>query len=81
MKIPVYDLKGKVKTEITVANAFKGPVRKDLIERAFLTERSKERQPYGANPLAGKRTSAHYHGMRHYRFTMMNQWAISKWMC
>ncbi len=73
MKIPVYDLKGKVKAQITVAKAFRAPVRKDIIERAFLAERSKERQPYGADPLAGKRTSAHYHGRRHYRYSMMNR--------
>ncbi len=73
MKIPVYDLKGKVKAQITVAKAFRGPVRKDIIERAFLAERSKERQPYGTDPLAGKRTSAHYHGLRHYRYSMMNR--------
>ena len=73
MKIPVYDLKGKVKAQVTVAKAFREPVRKDLIERAFLVERSCERQPYGADKLAGKRTSAHYHGLRHYRYTMMNR--------
>jgi len=73
MKVPVYDLKGKAKVPITVAKAFKTPVRKDLIERAFLAERSCERQPYGSDPLAGHRTSAHYHGKRHYRYTMMNR--------
>jgi len=70
---PVYDLDGKHKGEVELAKPFSRPVRTDLIKRAVLAERSEKRQPYGSDPLAGYRTSAHYHGKRHYRYTMMNR--------
>jgi large subunit ribosomal protein L4e len=71
MKVPVFTLEGKNKGEVSLGKAFKFPVREDIIKRAFLA--SLKRQAYGADPLAGKRTSAHYHGKRHYRWTMMNR--------
>ncbi|MCX6814074.1 MAG: 50S ribosomal protein L4, partial [Candidatus Aenigmarchaeota archaeon] len=41
--------------------------------RAVLAEQSNNRQVYGTDPLAGKRTSAHYHGRRKVRHSMMNR--------
>lgn len=73
MKIPVYTLEGKKKGEITLGKNFSLPIREDIIRRAFLSEASLKRKPYGSDPLAGKRTSAHYHGKRHYRWSMMNR--------
>lgn len=73
MNVPLYTPQGEKKGEIPLGKPFTGKTRKDLVKRAFLAERSLERQPYGADPLAGKRTSAHYHGRRHYRYTMMNR--------
>jgi large subunit ribosomal protein L4e len=73
MKINVYTLTGKEKGEVALARPFSRPVRTDLIKRAVLAERSEKRQAYGSNPIAGMRTSAHYHGKRHYRYTMMNR--------
>jgi large subunit ribosomal protein L4e len=73
MKIPVYSLKGTVKGSIKVDRAFSQPVRDDLIQRAVLAEQSKLIQAYGSDPMAGKRTSAHYHGRRGRRMTMMNR--------
>ncbi|RLJ09897.1 MAG: 50S ribosomal protein L4 [Candidatus Aenigmatarchaeota archaeon] len=73
MKVPVYGLNGEVKGEISLAKAFSESIREDLITRAVVSEQSKKRQPYGADPLAGKRTSAHYHGRRDRRYTMMNR--------
>ncbi|MFH1445389.1 MAG: 50S ribosomal protein L4 [Nanoarchaeota archaeon] len=73
MKIPVYGLEGKVTSHIDVKRLFSEPVRKDLIKRAVLAEKSMERQAYGTDPMAGKRTSAHYHGSRHYKHSMMNR--------
>jgi large subunit ribosomal protein L4e len=46
--------------------------RPDIIKRAYLAIQSHNRQPYGSDPMAGKRTSAHYHGKRRVRYTMMN---------
>lgn len=73
MNVPVYGVNGEKKSELPLAKAFSTPVRSDVIHRAFLAEASSNRTPYGANPLAGMRTSAHYHGKRHYRYTMMNR--------
>jgi large subunit ribosomal protein L4e len=73
MQIPVYSLTGTEKGKITLARPFSEPVRPDLIKRAVLAERSRLRQPYGSDPIAGMRTSAHYHGRRRYRYSMMNR--------
>jgi large subunit ribosomal protein L4e len=73
MKIPVYGLNGESKGEINAAKAFSQKVRTDLIRKAFKAEQSKQRQPYGTDPLAGQRTSAHYHGRRSIRHSMMNR--------
>ncbi|MFH1364573.1 MAG: 50S ribosomal protein L4 [Candidatus Aenigmatarchaeota archaeon] len=73
MKVPVYSTKGEKTGEMNLAKAFSQPVRKDLIKKAVLYEQSLTRQAYGADPLAGKRTSAHYHGRRGIRHSMMNR--------
>ena len=73
MKVPVFALDGSQKGEVSLGRAFSFPVRTDLIRRAFRAESLAKRQVYGTDPLAGKRTSAHYHGKRHYRWTMMNR--------
>ena len=72
-EISVYDLSGKEAGKVKLPEGFSDPVREDIIIKAVLAEMSQLRQPYGADQLAGKRTSAHYHGMRHYRYTMMNR--------
>jgi large subunit ribosomal protein L4e len=69
MKIPVYGLKGTQRGSIAVAK----PVRPDLIMRAVQAEQASTRQPYGSDPKAGKKTSAHYHGRRGVRHAMMNR--------
>jgi len=71
--LPVFDLKGKEKEKITLPKVFSEKVRKDIIQKAVVAEASKLRQPYGSDPLAGHRTSAHYHGMRHSRYSQMNR--------
>jgi len=73
MKVPVYSLKGEVKKSMDFVRVFSEPVRLDLINRAVLSEQSNNRQVYGTDPLAGKRTSAHYHGRRKVRHSMMNR--------
>lgn len=69
----VYDIKGNAVEDITLPELFSIAVREDVIKRAVLAMQANRRQPYGTNPLAGKRSSAHYHADRHYRFTMMNR--------
>lgn len=73
MNVKVLSLKGEPKGEISLARAGSEPLRNDIINKAFLAERSRLRQPYGADPLAGQRTSAHYHGERGIRHSMMNK--------
>lgn len=72
MKAKIYDLEGKETGEVELPGVFSTPYRPDVIKRAVLAQQSARRQPYGTNPLAGLRSSAHYHGSRHYRFKMMN---------
>jgi large subunit ribosomal protein L4e len=71
--LPVYDLNGEEKKRISLPGGFSEKVMPDLIRKAFLAEKSKERQPYGSDPLAGHRSSAHYHGRRGIRNSMMNR--------
>src|SRR3989338_2015879 len=73
MKLPVYNLEGKHSGEVEAGEIFSMPVRLDLITRCFLAEQAALRHPYGTDPLAGQRTSAHYHGERGYRYGMMNK--------
>jgi large subunit ribosomal protein L4e len=73
MKAHIYGIDGKRAGEVELPALFSAHVRADVIKRAVLAQQSARRQPYGTDPLAGKRTSAHYHGSRHYRFTMMNK--------
>jgi len=73
MKVDVFNLQGQSKEKINLPKVFSEPVREDLIRRAFLVTFSKQRQPYGVDPMAGKRTPAHYHGVRRERYTMMNR--------
>jgi large subunit ribosomal protein L4e len=72
MKTNIFDIQGNVKGEIELPKVFNTDFRPDLIKRAVLAIQSHKRQPYGSNKLAGKRTSAHYHGVRKGPSHMMN---------
>lgn len=63
--VKIYGLDGNPKGEIKLPKVFSSNYRPDLIKRAVLAIQSHRRQPYGTNVLAGKRSSAHYHGSRH----------------
>jgi len=71
MKVSVYDIDGKPIEKIELPKVFNEQFRPDLIIRAVTSLQSERRQPYGTDPLAGLRTSAHYHGRRRTRYTMM----------
>ncbi len=73
MKVPVYTIKGESRDTVSVAKAFGKEVRTDIIRKAVNIERANARQPYGSDPLAGQRSSAHYHGRRGIRDSMMNR--------
>lgn len=73
MQAVVYGLNGKEKGRIDLPSVFSEKVREDIIRRAVLAEMSTTRQRYGSDPLAGQRSSAHYHGRRGRRDSQMNR--------
>jgi large subunit ribosomal protein L4e len=73
MKVDVLDLEGRAVEKIELPKVFEQPIREDLVRRAVLSGQSNRRQPYSPDPMAGKRTSAHYHGKRRFRYSMMNR--------
>ncbi len=73
MNAKVYDLSGAEKGEIALPAVFNTPYRPDVIKKVVLAMQANRRQAYGVDALAGKRTSAHYHGARGIRNTMMNR--------
>jgi len=71
MKATVYDLNGKESGQVDLPKVFSTKLRDDLIIRAFLSTMSRRRQAYGTDPMAGQKSSAHYHGRRRReRWTM-----------
>jgi Ribosomal protein L4 len=61
-KINVYSLKGKVTGEMELPEIFSEEFRPDLIKRAVLSAQSARIQPWGTDPMAGKRTTAESFG-------------------
>lgn len=61
-KINVYSLEGKVTGEMELPEIFSEDFRPDLIKRAVLSAQSARIQPWGADPMAGKRTTAESFG-------------------
>jgi large subunit ribosomal protein L4e len=56
MKTKVYDLSGKQGKEIELPKEFSSKVRKDVVEKVL--EAKKFAQPYGPDPMAGKKSSS-----------------------
>ena len=54
----LYNLKGEAVGKVPLPRVFLTPIRPDLIKRAVLSILSAKRQPYGVDPMAGKRTTA-----------------------
>jgi large subunit ribosomal protein L4e len=54
-KVPVYDLRGGVVSEVELPEVFSLPVRLDIIRRAFHAAFTAHLQPKGRDELAGKR--------------------------
>lgn len=61
-KINVYSLEGKVTGEMELPEIFSEEFRPDLIKRAVLSAQSARIQPWGTDPMAGKRTTAESFG-------------------
>ncbi len=60
----LFTAKGTKKGSAKLPKAFSTAFRPDVIKRAVLAEQSWRRQAYGPDKMAGKKTSAHYHGRR-----------------
>jgi large subunit ribosomal protein L4e len=58
MKVNVYTMEGEVKQEIDLPAIFSEEFRPDLIKRAVISSQTARVQPWGSDPMAGKRTSA-----------------------
>ena len=58
-KVQILRVSGGKSTEINLPAQFSEPVREDLIRRAVSSLRMSRRQPYGADPIAGKRQGYH----------------------
>lgn len=58
MKADIYNTDGNKSGSVELPTQFNEPLRKDLIQRAFLAIKSNKKQPYGSYPTAGQRVSA-----------------------
>lgn len=65
MKIPIFDAKKHEVGKASMPVQFSEPVRADVIQRAVEVLDSNARQPYGADPMAGKKCSAKLSRRRH----------------
>lgn len=55
VKVNVYGIDGSVKETIELPSLFHTPFRPDLIHKSFQVLHSNKRQPYGPDPMSGKR--------------------------
>ncbi|WP_309493648.1 50S ribosomal protein L4 [Candidatus Hecatella orcuttiae] len=56
--LPIYDLRGRVRGEVSPPKVLATPIRPDVIKRAVVALQSRRHQPQGRDPMAGKRTTA-----------------------
>ncbi len=61
-KVKVYSLEGEVTEEIELPEIFQEVFRPDLIKRAVISAQTARVQPWGSDPMAGKRTTAESFG-------------------
>ena len=62
MQAPLIDVDGTEAGSVELPAAFEAPYRPDLIRRAVLAAQANAKQPHGADPYAGMRTSAESFG-------------------
>lgn len=65
MKVHVFSLDGKPLEEIELPPVFEEELRPDVVRRAVLSAQTARLQPWGADVMAGKRTSAETWGKGH----------------
>lgn len=65
MKVPVINLANETIDEIELPKIFSTPLKKLVIKRAVIAQQSKNFQPQGRDPMAGKRNTALSRGTGH----------------
>jgi large subunit ribosomal protein L4e len=65
MKISVFNIVNEKIDEIDLPKIFDTPLKKDVIKRAVIAQQSKNFQPQGRDPMAGKRNTALSKGTGH----------------
>ncbi len=61
-KVNVYSLEGEVTEKIDLPEIFEEAYRPDVIKRAVISTQTARIQPWGSDPMAGKRTTAESFG-------------------
>lgn len=61
-KVNVYSLSGEVTEQIELPEIFEETYRPDVIKRAVISSQTARIQPWGSDPMAGKRTTAESFG-------------------
>ena len=79
-KVNVYSLKGDITDEIELPEIFEETYRPDVIKRAVISIQTARIQPWGANPMAGKRTTAKSMGSGLYVSSKISGSSISSVM-
>ncbi len=62
MQVPLNDLDGETAEDVELPSVFDEPVRPDLVRQAVTAAQANRRQDYGADELAGMRTSGESFG-------------------
>ncbi len=65
MKVNVYSIEGKPIRKIELPSVFNEEIRPDLVARAVIASITSRIQPWGTDPMAGKRTTAENWGTGH----------------
>jgi large subunit ribosomal protein L4e len=65
--VKLLTLEGKKKSTVTLPPIFETVLRRDVIKRAVLAQKSASYQRHGVDPMAGKRTTAESWGVGHGR--------------
>ncbi len=77
-KVPVYNINGEKIGEVELPIHFSFIVRKDLINRAYWSVFTHSLQPYGTDPLAGKRKVVRWRKHRRIRYRTFYGWGVSR---
>ncbi|MBN1681965.1 50S ribosomal protein L4 [Candidatus Bathyarchaeota archaeon] len=64
-KVPIINLENETIAEVDLPKIFNTPLKNEVIKRAVISQQSRNFQPQGRDPMAGKRTTAISRGTGH----------------